>query len=104
MRRFISILAAWLALALAAPAAAPAVTHSYCQQSLRGGGSLAPDPDVYQYAWDTGATSMVHVRFEGASGSYTVYEVVRYYYRNGQATRRFYCQGSGSTYSDGRTF
>jgi hypothetical protein len=104
MKQFIVALTGIFAVGLTWASMAFGVTHSYCQQSLRGGGSLAPDADVYTYANSVNAQNMVHVRFEGANGSYTVYEVIRFYRGASVWDRRFYCSGSGSTYSDGRSF
>lgn len=94
---FVAVMAVWASMA-------QAVTYSYCHSSLRGGGSLAPDPDVYQYANAVNAQAMYHDHWEGANGAYTVYEVIRFYRGADVWTRRFYCSGSGSTYSDGRAF
>ena len=104
MLTFLLALVTAITLALVIVVPAQAVTHAYCQSSLRGGGSLAPDPDVYTYANSVNAQNMSHVRFEGANGAYTVYEVIRFYRGGSVWDRRFYCSGSGSTYSDGRSF
>ena len=102
MKRLLAALLATVALAFATPA--EAVTYQYCHSSLRGGGSLAPDPDVFTYANSIGANPIYHVSWSGGSGSYTVYETIRFYRSTGPIDRRFYCSGSGATYSDGRAF
>lgn len=54
MKKFIRLALLAVALAVAAPAAAPAVAPAamispgYCDYSNRGGGSLAPDNDIYE--------------------------------------------------------
>lgn len=92
-------LAVGASLVTAAPASA--VSYKYCYSSLRGGGSLAPDPDVFRVGANLGAQAIYHDRWINESGSYTVYEVVRFYTGSGIIYRRFYCSGSGSYYSDG---
>ena len=95
---------AFFAGSMAGPADASAVTYSYCYSSLRGGGSLAPDQDILRYAENHNVQTIYSEGMSGGSGSYTVYETVRMY-RGGDVWRvKFYCSGSGSTYSDGRTY
>lgn len=54
MVRFVRLVTVAVVLAVAVPAAAPdaapaaAISVDYCDYSLRGGGSLAPDNDIYE--------------------------------------------------------
>lgn len=104
MKTILAVLAAALSIGMAAPAATSAVTYNYCVYSLQGGGSLAPDPDVFEYANQVGARTVVLDHMSGTSGTYTVYAHYKFYRAADVLYRRFYCSGSGSTYSDGRAF
>lgn len=100
----LTLAAAFLVGSAAGPADAEAVTYSYCHSSLRGGGSLAPDADIYQYAANHGVQTIYSLGMSGGSGSYTVYETVRMYRGGDVWNVKFYCSGSGSTYADGRVY
>jgi hypothetical protein len=102
MRSLLFLSAAVLWLVFAAPA--QAVTYSYCHSSLRGGGSLAPDPDVFQYANQIGADALYHESWTGGDGTWTVHEWVRFYRNDAPSVvKRFTCQGSGGNYNDWRS-
>ena len=100
----LAVLVAALSIGMATPSAASAVTYNYCVFSLQGGGSLAPDPDVFEYANQVGAYSIYLDHMSGTSDTYTVYAHYRFFRASDVLYRRFYCSGSGSTYSDGRAF
>lgn len=83
-----------------------AVSWDYCYSSLRGGGSLAPDHDIWikWQQFEANGRNVVgtsHWYWLGNSGSYTVTEAVGFHFANGEvAVRQFNCSGSGSSYSD----
>jgi hypothetical protein len=113
MRKLITntLIAVALALGVAAaqPTAAHAVTYGYCYDSLRGGGSLAPDNDIaikVRQFNDQGKNVIgtSHLAWHYASGSYLVEETVMFNFGNGTSvSRRFNCYGSGGGYHDGWT-
>ena len=104
MKRLLTAMFGAFAVLMVWAAMAHAVSYSYCHYSLNGGGSLAPDADIYNYAVNHGVQTTYSEGMSGGDGTYTVYETVRMY-RNGSVWRvKFYCSGSGSTYADGRVY
>lgn len=108
MRRLVVVLFAGLVFAAAA-APAQAVTYDYCNTSLRGGGSLAPDNDIRR-EWDRiqslgyNLTSSYATGWFGGDGTRTVGADWIFWRANGgYFTGTFGCsdfRASGGRYDD----
>jgi hypothetical protein len=109
VRRALGVLLAGALASLVLAAPAQAITYSYCNTSLRGGGSLAPDNDIRR-EWDRlqalgyDLTSSYATDWFGGNGSRTVGAHWIFWRRNGSYfTGLFGCsdfRSSGGRYDD----
>lgn len=107
MKKLLLVLS--VAMMLMLPASAHAVSYSYCDYSLRGGGTLAPDDDI-RAAWTSfqnagyNITSSYASQWFGGDGASSVSARWIFWRANGQYfTVYFSCYGSGASYHDERS-